>query len=151
MRTFIRCYTLFDITSTGILNRKTPINIVQDKIPEWEKNRNRQTNFDTVIQVVSLRTQPEDISKPVKKEINLPDDKFGFLFEQEEKNSMWIFDFTINYSDVYNDGVNELGYLYQDCDGVPMIKVGNELEKLPNFLDVSPELRNIYFEVISSE
>jgi len=41
-----------------------------------------------------------------------------------------------------------LGGLYSDCEGVPMIKVGTEWDKLPNFLDTSPELRNIYFEVI---
>jgi hypothetical protein len=32
-----------------------------------------------------------------------------------------------------------------------MIKIGSEWEKLPNFLDVTPELRNIYFEVLNDE
>jgi hypothetical protein len=32
-----------------------------------------------------------------------------------------------------------------------MIKVGTEFEKLPNFLDTTPELKNIYFEVINDE
>jgi hypothetical protein len=31
-----------------------------------------------------------------------------------------------------------------------MIQVGNEFNKLPTFLDVTPELRNIYFEVIEN-
>lgn len=152
MKTIIRCYTLFDITYTGILNKRTPINLVPEKTIEWEQNRNRQSNLDTIIQVISLRTQPEDITKPIKKEIDFStEDKFGFLFEQEENQSMWYFDFTIYYTGVYNDGIDELGYLYQDCDGVPMIKVGSEWEKLPSFLDTNPELRNIYFEVLTSE
>jgi hypothetical protein len=32
-----------------------------------------------------------------------------------------------------------------------MIKVGTEWDKLPSFLDTSPELRNIYFEVINEK
>lgn len=152
MRTIIRCYTLFDITSTGISSRKTPINIAPDKVSEWELNRNRQNNYDTVVQVISLRTQPEEITKPTKKIVDFKtDDKFGFLFEQEESQPMWFFDFTIFYVGVYNDGINELGALYQDCEGVPMLKVGTEWDKLPDFLDSSPELKNIYFEVLSNE
>ncbi len=152
MKTVIRCYTLFDITNTGVLNRKIPVNVVPEKILEWEHDRNRQSNFDTIIQVISLRTQPEDISKPKKIQTEFNDDsKFGFLFEQEESQPSWNFDFTIYYAGVYNDGIDELGYLSQDCDGVPMLKVGTEWGKLPDFLDVSPELRNIYFEVISNE
>lgn len=152
MRTIIRCHTLFDVTCTGVLNRKTPVNIEPDKMIDWEHDRNRQTNFDTIIQVISLRTQPEDITKSIKSEIDFASDpKFGFLFDQEDKQYKWSFDFTIYYVGVYNDGINELGALYQDCDGVPMIKIGSEWDKLPNFLDTSPELRNIYFEVISNE
>lgn len=152
MRTVIRCYTLFDVTNTGILNKRTPINLVSDKTNEWEQNRNRQNNFDTIIQVISLRTQPEDITKPVLKEVDFKNNNsFGFLFEQEENQPVWSFEFSINYAGVYNDGIDELGYLYQDCDGVPMLKVGTEWEKLPNFLDTSPELRNIYFEALTNE
>lgn len=152
MRTVIRCDTLFDITKTGILNRRTPINIPSEKILEWEHNRSRQSNFDTVIQVISLRTQPEDISTPILSQVNFnEDDKFGFLFEQEDPQPVWSFTFSINYNNVYDDGINELGNLYYDCEGVPMIKIGSEWDKLPNFLDTTPELRNIYFEVIANE
>jgi len=30
-----------------------------------------------------------------------------------------------------------------------MVKTGREWNKLPDFLDTSPELKNIYFEVLS--
>jgi len=148
MSTKIRCYTLFDITKTGVSTRRIPSNIPEEKIVEWETNRNSQCNFDTILQVISLRTQPEEISEPVKHIVDFKDEKFGFLFEQEEPQTMWVFDFTINYQFVYSDGISELGYLYQDCNGVPMIKNLSEWEKLPEFLDTSPELRNIYFEII---
>ena len=52
---------------------------------------------------------------------------------------------------VFDDGVRGLGYLYEDCDNVPMIRCGTEWDKLPEFLDTSPELRNIYFEVMLND
>ena len=124
MTTKIRCYTLFDVTKTGISSRRIPNNIPEEKVAEWEKSRNRQCNFDTIVQVISLRTQPEEISEPQKQSINLKESQtFGFLFEQEEQSqTVWTFDFVIHYQNVYNEGINELGYLYEDCDGVPMLK-----------------------------
>ena len=152
MRTIIKCSTLFDITNTGVTNRKPPIDLDDSSRDKWILNRNRQNNFDTVIQIISLRTQPEDISSPKIKKIDFSkDSRFGFLFENEEPQSFWEFTFTIYYNNVYNDGINDFGALYSDCDGVPMLKIGTDWEKLPNFLDSSPELRNIYFEVISGE
>ena len=152
MRTIIRCCTLFDITNTGIQNKKIPSSVTVDQTFNWVQNRSRQANFDTVIQVISLRTQPEEISTPTRKEIDFKNSNmFGFLFEQEEPQPYWSFDFTIYYSGVYNDGINELGLLLQDCDGVPMIPIETSWDKLPNFLDTSPELKNIHFEVISSD
>jgi hypothetical protein len=149
MTTKIRCYTLFNITKTGVSTRRTPGNLPQEKILEWEISRNKQCNFDTVLQVVSLRTQPEEITDPQQTQIDFAkSENFGFLFEQEEPQHMWYFDFVIHYQNVYNDGIRELGYLFDDCDGVPMIKGLGEWEKLPDFLDSSPELRNIYFEII---
>ena len=141
---------MFDITNTGILSRTTPINLIPEKVIEYEKNRARQTNFDTIIQVISLRTQPENITKPIKDIVEFKtNDKFGFLFEQEESQDFWSFEFTIDYEDAYYDGIHELGALYTDCNGVPMLQVDSQWDKLPHFLDTSPELRNIYFEVLS--
>jgi hypothetical protein len=143
----IRCYTLFDITQTGITNKRNAP--ASDKISVWEHQRNTQCNFDTIIQVISLRGLPEEITTPEKKEIILSDtERFGFLLESETPVLMWAFDFSVIFDSVFNNGTEELGHLFSDCDGVPMIQVGTELNKLPTFLDISPELRNIYFEVI---
>jgi hypothetical protein len=74
---------------------------------------------------------------------------FGFLFEDiKEEQKCWEFEFTISHAGVYDNGIGELGALYDDCEGVPMLKIGTEWDKLPDFLDTSPELRNIYFEVV---
>jgi hypothetical protein len=145
----IRCYTLFDITKTGITNRRNTPLPADEKVSLWEKQRNTQCNFDTIIQVLSLRGLPEDITTPIKEEIQLSDtERFGFLLESENPVTLWNFDFSVTSGSVFKNEENELGYLISDCDGVPMIQVGTEFDKLPSFLDVSPELRNIYFEVI---
>ena len=144
----ICCYTLFDITKTGVLNRSMPIDITIDN---WLKRRNTQCNFDTILQAISLRSQPEILNYP--KQINIKFDEFdnfGFLFYQQdtEEYSCWTFDFEIQHPSVFDDGITELGSLYSDCDSVPMIKTDTAWSKLPEFLDTSDEFRNIYFKVL---
>jgi hypothetical protein len=123
-----------------------------EKVVEWEMKRNKQCNFDTVLQVISLRSQPENISDPVKFSVEFSkQDYFGFLYEGEENQIGWTFDFTIAHKDVFANETGELGELFIDCDNVPMIKTGNEWSKLDSLLCTSPDLRNIYFEVIPNE
>lgn len=144
----ITCYTLFDITQTGVLNRSRPGD--DQDIAEWTRKRNTQANFDTILQVINMRSQPEIVSMPKRIDIRFDEfDNFGFLFEQQddEKYPCWKFVFDIQHHSVFNDGINELGALYNDCHQVPMILCGTEWNKLPSFLDGSPELKNIYFMV----
>jgi len=144
----ITCYTLFDITQTGVLNRSRPNNGQEFNI--WSHQRNTQANLDTILQVISLRSQPELVSAPVKTEIRFDEfENFGFLFQQVENETYpcWKFVFDIQHHSVFNNGISELGSLYDDCHGVPMILCGTEWNKLPAFLDTSDELRNIYFMV----
>jgi hypothetical protein len=148
----LRCHTLFDITKTGNIHRRPPINGTPDQVKRWEKSRNTQTNFDTILQVISLRSQPEEITDPVQTLVVFEScDFFGFAYDHQEVQTCWSFTVSIPHNKVFDDGVNELGYLYNDCNGVPMIKVGTEWDKLLNFLDTTPELRNIYFEIINEE
>ena len=146
----IRCHVLFDITQTGVLNRRLPSGISDEQAIKLEKDRKTQCNLDTVIQVISLRSQPEDITVPICYKTDLMQiGKFGFLYEDiDVQQNCWMFDFNITHASVFNNGIHELGALFQDCNGVPMIKVGTEFDKLSNFLDTSPELRNIYFEIL---
>lgn len=145
----ITCHTLFDITATGVVNRHRPVE--DEEMHAWLYKRNTQCNFDTVLQAISLRSQPEIISAPKKIQIRFDEfTEFGFLFQQQndELYNCWSFDFTVQHPSVFNDGISELGSLYNDCDTVPMIKCGTEWAKLPSFLDTSDELRNIYFKVV---
>ena len=147
----ITCYVLFDITQTGVKNRTNPSQDIPSDI--WLLKRNTQCNFDTLLQAISLRSQPEVVNFPVKTQIRFDEsDYFGFLFEQQEDEvyDCWTFDFDIQHPSVFDDGISELGALYKDCDNVPMIKCGTTWDKLPAFLDTSDELRNIYFKVIEN-
>ena len=152
MSYIITCYTLFDITPTGVVNRNRPV--IDEEIALWLYKRNTQCNFDTILQAISLRSQPEISRMPEKSQIRFDNfTDFGFLFEQQEDElyNCWSFDFEIQHASVFNDGTNELGSLYSDCDTVPMIKTDTVWDKLPSFLDTTAELKNIYFKVVKYE
>lgn len=142
----IRCYTLFNITQTGVANRSKPN---QDDIEAWIEKRNTQCNFDTLLQVISLRSQPEIVKAPTMTSIT-PEIKgnYGFLYEFQESDVCWKFDFEVQHPSVFEDGITTFGYLYNDCQGVPMISCKDQHENMPNFLNITAELKNIYFEVV---
>jgi hypothetical protein len=148
MSIILRCSTLFDITNTGITNRDR-YSIRDTK--EWEIKRNSQCNFDTILQVISLRSQPEIIQYPKMEFIKIVrNSKFGNNYINNKKQyRMWFFDFGIMHTDVFANESSELGLLYGDCEHVPMIKLENN--NIVPYLDTSDKYRNIYFEVINNE
>ena len=150
MGTTINCKTLFDITKTNVTTRRPPLDAGNDMLV-WQKKRNTQTNFDTIIQVISLRGQPERITEPVTTDMTIEDlEKFGFMYENQDGLKVSSFNFYVNHMGVFDNGFTELGYLFTDCDTVPMIKTDNS-HILSDFLDTSPELKNIHFEVIGRD
>lgn len=135
-----------------MLNRKAPSTYSAEELKVWEHRRNTQANYDTVLQVISLRSQPEENTETKEKIIKFKEfQHFGFLFDEEEDQKCWYFDFTILHTKVFYDGIDELGSLHNDANGVPIIKTDSAWSKLPNFLDSSPELCNIYFEILRDE
>lgn len=144
----IRCHTLFDITQTGILNRSKP---TEDDVQEWILKRNTQCNFDTILQVISLRSQPDQVSVPNKVEMEDSDlNRFGFLFIKNElfPAYCWNFDFEVHHSSVFENGITPYGALYKDCEGVPMINCPTQVNGVTSFLDITSELQNIHFEAL---
>ena len=131
------CKTLFDITKTNVSNRRKTMDIVS---PEVIKQRNQQSNYETIIQVISLRALPENISEPKIIKTKLSEWKFS---DQSSANC-WEFEFEVLQNSVFCDGPNELGKLYQDCDGVPMIVGLDEVKNLSPVLSHN----NIHFEII---
>lgn len=128
------------------MNRSKPN---QDDIAAWVEKRNTQCNFDTLLQVISMRSQPEIIKLPI--EVAITDEireHYGFVYEFEENTVCWKFEFEVQHPSVFEDGITNLGYLYKDCEGVPMISCQGQYENMPNFLNTTAELRNIHFEAV---
>jgi len=141
----IACYTLFDITKTGVLNRNRPSVDVTD-IQGWVTKRNTQCNFDTILQLISLRAQPDIATDPRQIEMTIDNNSlFGYTYQDKKKHTVWTFDFDIQYASVFEDGISDMGALYKDCDQVPMLKSGKEIKNLSDRLGIDNSNRNIYF------
>jgi len=141
----IACYTLFDITKTGVLNRARPSVDVTDN-NDWFRKRNTQCNFDTVLQVISLRAQPDVVVEPKRLEQDIDNNsQFGYIYHGKKQVSVWTFDFEVQHSSVFEDGIADMGALYKDCEGVPMLKSGEEIIDLNTQLSIDNSNRNIFF------
>ena len=110
----------------------------------WQVQRNSQANFDTILQCISLRGNPEILHYPHRIEADTEDSPFGFLIDNTDFH-YWKFDFKVQNNSVFDNTIDALGYLIKDCHEIPMIICGTESLDLPNFLDTTPELNNIYF------
>ena len=128
-------FTLVDITQTGIVSSTN------------SKERNQQRNWETVIQVIGLRSQPTLLSAPIVEELDLSYFRFGT--EYMGTNRVWSFKFGTEQDGVYSDGVTPFGLLELDFVKVPIIVGLDETAamNLSTFKVVGPQ-RNIYFQSI---
>lgn len=134
----IRCLTLFDITETGITGHFRPTQIpftnrvgnTISNITDWNRSRNQQRNFETITQVLQLRTQIFDVTAPVK-------------------NGKWEFEFDVEATEIYQLAQDTFGILKQDCEDVPMIIGLDDEYTLTPALVTSGSQQNIWFELIS--
>jgi hypothetical protein len=137
----IKCQTLFDITKTNITNRRRNL-----EAPDNEnviRLRNQQSNFETLVQVISMRSQPENITDPV---ISISSRNQIFTKTKLPKDTkIWSFTFTVESAAVYRKNEIQLGNLVDDCQGVPMITGLDETKTILSHLDSDT---NITFEVI---
>lgn len=129
-----RCFTLFDIENTGVTSRRN----TQSNDPNSRISQAKQCNYDTLIQIISLRSQPEIVSCPaqVPKHPKLA----------SNSSLCWMFEFEVFHQDVF--GPN-LSYLLQDCSQVPML-LTTETPEVHSFLSTTFE-PNIYFEELPND
>jgi hypothetical protein len=133
----IRCSTQFDITETGVRNNyksaRMPFADLSGSMihneHDWHKARNQQRNWETMNQIISLRTFPENISSPVK------------------ENEAWHFFFEIEHIDTVDTIDTPLGLLLQDCVGVPMMLGLDEHQELLPVLTITGPMKNIWFNI----
>jgi hypothetical protein len=133
---FFQGYSLVDITPTGVIRGKD-----HDAV-----DRNQQRNWETVIQCMGLRTQPQNIQEPVSTIANLDFLEFGDMYSGDQK--IWSWSWTVESAGVY-DTSTPLGGLLQDFEQVPVITGLTETARfmLPIFYPYGT-IKNIYFTQI---
>jgi hypothetical protein len=138
----IICRTLFDCSYTGVTGhfRVAQLPFV-DKAGQiirteeaWHHSRNQQRNWETLIQVISLKTQPLDMTRPVK------------------KNDTWEFEFTADNPGVFSSigNTDPVAGLLQDFEGVPMLTKLNEEHDTVSTITTSGSGQNIWLEAINN-
>ena len=128
-------YTLVDITQTGVTRYSA-----QD-----ERRRNQQRNWETVLQLLSLRTQILSTSQQQVTAADLASYEFGPAYQG--KHNLWFFKFTTEFDNVYKLDDDPVGILTNDFKQAPVILNLEETARpiLPLFY-TSGESKNIYFK-----
>lgn len=131
----LRCTTKFDITATGVTGHCKPSRmpffdqsgqrIANEQ--QWNHARNQQRNWETITQLISLRTQVDNLSTPV------------------HDNGSWTFEFEVEQHELFLLDSDPVGILKQDCENVPMLIGLKEKE----IADATLNSKNIWFELIN--
>jgi len=101
---------------------------------DWNRARNQHRNWEALLQVISLRTQPMNITRPVK------------------HTDGWHFEFDVEAPGVLGSGYdsNDLAGLMADCEGVPMVTGLDELTVLTATLHATGTDQNIWFTAVNT-
>jgi hypothetical protein len=134
----LKLYTLFDITNTNMVRN---IKGCQDSMI----NRNKQRNWETILQLLSLRTQPIIVNEPkCFKAENVAIYGLGDMYHGAQ--SVWYVEFSSEYVGVY--GSDSISLLNSECEFVPMISGLDETAKFPqDCIITSGEYKNTSFFV----
>ncbi len=130
----IQCQTLFDVTATGVTGHFKPSRMpFQDATgatinseAKWNRARNQQRNWETITQIISLRTQVDFIPP-------------------SQDNGRWTFEFEIANDQLFVNNQDPLAVLKADCADVPMITGLNETALNDTILIVD---KNIWFTIV---
>ena len=133
---FFQGFSLIDITATGVTRGDND-----------STERNQQRNWETVLQCIGLRTQPQNVQEPITDIVNLKHLDFGDFYTGEQ--SVWTWYWTVENTGVYDIHNKPLGGLQQDFEQVPIITGLTETARfmLPIFYPYGT-IKNIYFKQI---
>ena len=132
-------YTLVDITPTGVTTYS----------PEQSFERNQQRNWETIMQIISLRTQPNILETTnLTKDINYFNNNFGINYQGIHK--VWYFKFAVDYEDIFLEGSDHYGLLKSDFKITPVVLGLTETAhpEQPIFYTSGP-WKNIYFNSLA--
>ena len=129
-------FTLIDITPTGVISYS----------PQNEHKRNQQRNWETVQQIISLRTQPT-ILETENFVADLKDYNFGINYVGQHR--IWSFTFGVDYPDIYQEGYDKFGLVKYDFNITPII-LGLDETVRPTVAVFEPKgpCNNIYFKTL---
>jgi len=144
----VTLHTLFDITETGVI-RKFDSNYLPFKTKngneinseeEWRLCRNQQSNFDTIVQILSLRTNIYNIEVTSHTQQTLS--SYSFDTKYQSKCNVWELSFEVETIEPYNSKHKNFNLLCDDLTNVPMLTgLDESIEDV--YLDC--ENTNIYF------
>ena len=134
MTTRIRVTTQFDCTATGVTGHFRPNTLpfddregqLIDNEITWNRSRNQQRNWETILQIIGLYTQAQDITPT------------------EHIEGKWQFEFSTDFDDVFSERGDPLGLLKTACRGVPMFY---DLDQTPKTA-ILESGKNIEFSIV---
>ena len=135
------CQTMFDITATGVTGHckmsRMPFKdssgqTIHDMVT-WNRSRNQQRNWETITQILSLRTQLFNITEPI----------------QDQTGTRWMFEFETESDGIYGSDSDPVSVLRLDAAGVPMLRELNNDPDIDTVLITEGPRQNIWFAPIS--
>lgn len=112
MATVFRLLTLVDITATGVIRSNGSRDL----------ERNQQRNFETILQVLGIRTQPGIVRFPEVHEVDKEDPSIWFGdFYHDKPQRVWSFYFSADHPSAYDTEDGVLEGLRKDFEQVPII------------------------------
>jgi hypothetical protein len=102
--------TLVDITATGVIRQNS----------QNEISRNQQRNWETVLQCIGIKAQPQHIDGPYVQELEVDETSY-FPEIYFGKQRCWIFSFGVEHEDVFLVDTDPVGALDQAFAKVPII------------------------------
>ena len=132
-----RGYTLIDITKTDITKFT----------PERERMRNKQRNWETVVQILGLRTQILSIKQLTTQSKDLSQYMFGSNYKGKQR--VWMFEFDIEFENLYLLDQDPYGALKKDFAQTPIVLGLDETAAPPVALFYTDgPWNNIYFKSV---
>ena len=137
----IICRTLFDCSFTGVTGNFRPSEIpfvdragqhIKNQT-DWNHSRNQQRNWETITQILSLRTQLFDLTLPI----------------QDQTGTRWMFEFETESEGIYGPESDPTQVLRLDAQGVPMLLELNNGPDIDTILVTEGARQNIWFAPIS--
>jgi hypothetical protein len=135
------CQTLFDITATGVTGHckqsRMPLRdragqLIHDT-ESWNRSRNQQRNWDTITQILSLRTQLFALTDPIA----------------DQTGTRWMFEFETESDGIYGPESDPVSVLRADAEGVPMLRDLDNDPDVATVLITGGPRQNIWFAPIS--